>query len=159
MLKWYIIIVAVLFAGYQWKSGSAQQPKVITDPVYVEFRMDLDAGDRTLNAVLFGRMASRQECELEADDIWQKSLAECKQCQFKSSSCQKELPSRYAGIFNNQPLNTTYISFNSGHATERDGRMVLWGMNDAEAEMVCEFMREGMAKRYRGDVRCVIGGG
>ena len=61
MLKWYIIIAAALFAGYKWRSDSAQQPKVITDPVYVEFRMDLDAGDRTLNAVLFGRMASRQE--------------------------------------------------------------------------------------------------
>lgn len=160
MLKWYLIIAAVVFAGYQWKYRHSEgHLEEIANPVYVEYRMDLDAGGRTLNAVLFGKMASRRECEREAEQIWRESLSECEVCQFKSSSCQKELPSRYAGIFDDKPLNTTYISFNRGDARERDGRMVLWGMNDAEAEMVCEVMRKGMDQKYRGEVSCVVGGG
>jgi hypothetical protein len=160
MLKWYIIIAAVVFAGYKWQSRQPEgQVEEIANPVYVEYRMDLDAGGRTLNAVLFGKMASREECEREADQIWQKNLADCKVCQFKSSSCQKEMPKRYAGIFEDKPLNTTYISFNRADERERDGRMVLWGMSDAEAETVCEFIRQGLEQNYRGEVSCVIGGG
>lgn len=160
MLKWYLIIAAVIFAGYQWKQGQDKAgPEPISEPVYVEYRMDLNADGRILNAVLFGKMASRQECELQADEFWHRTLKDCAICEFKSSSCQKQLPARYSGIFDNKPLNTSYVSFTSQHRDERDGRMILWGMNDREAELVCDIIRRGVDAYYRGDVRCVVGGG
>ncbi|NQD35849.1 hypothetical protein HPT27_02370 [Permianibacter sp. IMCC34836] len=157
MLKWYLMAAAIAFAGYQWYLRQ-QNPLEIEHPVYVEYRMDIDAGGRTLNAVLFGKMVSFKECQAQADKIWRDSLADCEACQFESSKCQEELPKRYAGIFANERLSTSYIRFDRADRYERDGRMILWGMTDAEAQMVCEMISRGANDHYRGDVGCVVGG-
>ena len=45
-------------------------------------------------------------------------------------SCKDELPPRYARLFDDVPIASTYLSMNAGIAGERDGRIVVYGLAD-----------------------------
>ncbi len=157
MLKWYLIAAALAFGGYQWHLRQ-QNPDIIENPVYVEYRVDIEIPGHTINAVLFGAMASHKECSEKAEQMWRDTLTDCELCQFKSSTCKEELPTRYAGIFDGEPLNTSYMSFNRGARHERDGRLIFWGLTDQQSEQICAMVERGMRQHYQGQVDCIVGG-
>ena len=47
----------------------------------------------------------------------------------------------------------------SGAGDERDGRVVGYGLTDAEGTAVCEILRRQMAERHKGQTRCIAASG
>jgi len=62
-------------------------------------------------------------------------------------------------LFDNRSTYTSYVSFNRGSRFERDGRMIVWGLNDKDSRTFCGLMKNFMWKGYSGEVRCVFGRG
>ena len=65
----------------------------------------------------------------------------------------------YARLFDDVPIASPYLAANAGRASERDGRIVVFGLTDAEGMAVCESMRKTVAEKYRGDTDCVAASG
>ena len=72
------------------------------------------------------------------------------------AKCLEELPSRYARLFENVAIPSTYLAFTRGSRFERDGRMVVYGLTRAEGLAVCEQMRNSVSKEdYTGTLECI----
>ena len=150
-----ILLAAASYFGYQHLEASG--PRDITDPVFAEIRIDMNAGGRELNLVLFGKMADEQDCRTRAAIVWSKTISGCKECEFNVSNCLEELAPRYAKLFEDQQIQSTYLSFTRGNREERDGRMVIYGLTADEGNMVCEVARAQFQREYTGQVTCIEG--
>ena len=158
-----ILVMLVLGAAAYYFYGHLQSrredaaPQEITNPVYLEVNIETSVQGRQLEFVLFGKMADQDDCQNRADRAWGKVIEGCANCQKKISSCQPTLEPRYLRLFDDAPINTTYLSFTRGQQGERDGRMVFWGVTAAEGNAVCEAAKTEFSKNYKGAVSCVIG--
>ena len=73
----------------------------------------------------------------------------------KAPKCSKELPPRYARLFDNEPIPSAYLSANAGSARERDLRMVVYGLTDDEGMAICEVLRKELVKNFVGPTSCI----
>ena len=156
MKKW-IVMLLVLGAAYYFyqKRQDPNNPDHIDKPVYAELRVTLNALGRELEMALFAAMASEQECKTRAQYVWDNVISACSQCSSQVKECSTELPARYAQLFSNVPIASTYLSFTHGAKTERDGRMVIYGLTTQEGNILCDQMRQQFATRYTGKLECV----
>lgn len=69
--------------------------------------------------------------------------------------CKPSLPARYEQLFEDVPINMTYLSLTRGSRYERDGRIVIWGVTGKEGAALCEIVRGGVQSRYSGKSHCV----
>jgi hypothetical protein len=133
------------------------EPVEITDPVYAEIRIEMPIGSRQIDFVLFGKMASDEDCRLRANLIWEKMIQGCAACTIGVSACKKDLEPRYQRLFNDVSINTAYLSFTRGEPGERDGRMVIWGVTTEEGNAFCDQASQQFKTQYKGVVTCVVG--
>jgi len=159
-MKFLVVLIAL--AGIAYVVHGRQQamnPEVIETPVYAEFRVNATVQDREIDMVLFGEMASTEDCQQRANRVWEKLIDGCKECTMTLSSCKAELEPRYQRLFDDAPIHSTYLSFNRGSRYERNGRMVVYGLTGEEGNAMCEGIRSHFQSRYEGTVNCVIGSG
>ena len=64
--------------------------------------------------------------------------------------CQAQLPPRYARLFDDEPIPSTYLSASAGNAGERDGRLVVYGLTDQEGAAMCEPIRTMVLRVLQG---------
>ena len=69
------------------------------------------------------------------------------------------MPPRYARLFDDEQIPSTYLSLTAGLADERDGRLVVYGLTDKEGAVVCEQMRKVILQKYTGTAHCVAPAG
>ncbi len=151
-----ILFVAVGIPGY---SILKNNPSEISHPVYVESRVILNIPEisRELEYVFVGEMASEEDCLQRSERYLSKLFEECKTCNIKITKCAANLEKRYKRLFSGLKTYTTYLSFNKGSRFERNGRMVIWGLTDKEAEKACQMIRVKIKEKYKGTVQCVSG--
>ena len=99
-----------------------------------------------------GQTASRHQV---APLVWGNVISACAQCSSQVKDCRTELPARYAKLFSNVPIASTYLSLTRGSKTERDGRMVIYGLTTQEGNLLCEQMKQQFSTRYTGKLECV----
>ena len=92
-----------------------------------------------------------------SERIWRDTLASCPTCTFQSSECKRKLEPRYMQLFDNEPTYTTYLAMTRNSRFERDGRLIVWGLNDQEAQWLCSNMAKDIQKKYQGTVKCIKG--
>ncbi len=151
-----VLLLLLAAAGYYWHSHK-QDPEQITVPVYAEARVDLQVQGRELNMVLLGKMVDEDDCAARGELFWRHALEDCHECQFIRYECKPALSDIYQPLFANQPTRTSYIKLERGNRFERDGRMLVWGLNKFEAEWLCSFLQAKMKQTYNGQVGCVDG--
>ena len=147
---------AYFFYGHLQDRREAQAPKEITNPVYLDVRLEMSVQGRQFEFALFGKMEGDDDCRNRADVTWGKIIDGCAGCTKKVSTCQATLEPRYARLFDDVPINTTYLSLTRGKPTERDGRMVFWGVTSEEGNAVCDLVKQQFAKNYTGTISCVL---
>jgi len=154
-----LIASAVVFYFAWQKLSVSKGPPLIEDPVYGEMRASAEVGGREIEMALFARMADEQDCKLRARAFWEKALQDCPSCNLQPGSCKAELAPRYARLFDDVPIPSTYLSLTAGEADERDGRIVVYGLTEEEGEVVCKEMRKVVLKEYKGTAHCVAASG
>lgn len=156
MKKWIVLIFVVGAAYYFYqKRQDTNNPDRIDQPEYAEIRVTLNAQGRELEMALFAAMASEEECRNRTQRVWDNVISGCSRCSSQVKECRTELPPRYAKLFANTPIASTYLSFTHGSKTERDGRMVIYGLTAQEGNLLCEQMKQQFAARYTGKLECV----
>jgi hypothetical protein len=156
------LIVLVLIAGlgwYFWNKHIGGPPQNFEHPVFGEIRATADIGGREIEMAVFARTADDFDCNTRALVSWSKALAACPTCKLQPAKCQAQLPPRYARLFDDVPIPSTYLSATAGRADERDGRVVVYGLTDREGEAVCEQLRTVLLQEYRGTAHCVKASG
>jgi hypothetical protein len=152
-----IIGIAAWFAWKKYEEGGG--PAVITDPVYAEIRASVTVQNREIEMALFVRSSSELDCRTRARVSWAGALRSCETCTLAEPKCQKELPPRYARLFDDVPIPSTYLSATGGVRGERDGRLVVYGLTDKEGEYLCEMIRSKILENYKGTAHCVPASG
>ena len=156
----FTLIVIAVVGWYAWhKFAGDGPPPVIENPVYGEMRATANIQGREIEMAIFARMTDDRDCQLRSQLVWSEALKDCANCTVQSVKCQAQLPSRYARLFKDEPIPSTYLSASAGRADERDGRIVVYGLTDKEGAAVCEVVRESMLKRYHGTAHCVQASG
>jgi hypothetical protein len=157
-MKFLIILIVLGTGAYLVHNHrEAQNPATIESPVYAELRMDARIQGREFNLVLFGEMASQEDCQQRADRTWNKLIDGCKDCTMSLTSCSAQLEPRYRRLFDNARIHSTYLSFTRGSRFERNGRMVVYGLTADEGDAVCESIMADFQTRYEGKVSCIHG--
>lgn len=160
-MKFLVVLIAVAAVAYvvHDRRQGAMNPEVIEAPVYAELRMSTSVQGRDIDMVLFGEMASAEDCQERSSRVWQKLIDDCKECTMALSSCKTDLEPRNRRMFDDAPIQSTYLSFDRGNRYERNGRMVVYGLTGDEGNAVCQTIKNNFQRRYEGTVSCVIGRG
>ena len=120
-----------------------------------KIRVAIDIPSRSLDMVMFGAMANDEDCRNRTQIVWEKVISGCAQCSFQVKDCKNQLPARYAKLFSNTPIASTYLSMTRGSKYERDARLVIYGLTAREGNAVCEQMKQRFATRYTGKLECI----
>jgi hypothetical protein len=115
--------------------------------------------NREIEMAVFVRTRNQLECAGGTRAMWGGALKNCPTCTLQEPKCYDELPPRYAKLFDDVPIPSTYLSATSGGILERDARIVVYGLTDAEGPGVCETLRAQLATQYRGKTHCVKASG
>jgi len=156
-MKLFVIVIVLAVIGFVVKGRmDKSNPAVIEHPVYAEMRVDLKEGIREINIALFGEAVDMDDCNLRTEQTWSKVLSGCPACEVSPAKCLEDLPPRYARLFENVAIPSTYLAFMRGSRFERDGRMVVYGLTREEGLAVCEQMRNSVSKEdYTGTLECI----
>jgi hypothetical protein len=159
-MKTLFVIVLVLGASwFFWKKHVDGPPQVIENPVYGEVRVSVTEGNREVEAALFVRASSELDCKGRGLVGWTGAFSGCPSCKLTPPRCSAELPARYARLFDDVRIPSAYLSATAGKASERDGRLVVYGLTDQEGVMFCEMMKAKLAEKYTGTLSCIAPSG
>ena len=122
-------------------------------------RGSANLGSREIEMVIFGRASSDEDCRVRARVSVEGALSACPSCQMQPVSCKNELPARYARLFDDMAIPSTYLSMTAGASDERDARLVVYGLTDQEGAYICEELRKMVLQKYRGAAHCVAASG
>lgn len=159
-MKVVLIIVVLLVAGYFWyehdSAPPVSGPPVVTDAWYAEIRGTNNVGQgREIELALFARALNEKDCLDGIRSGWANFARTCPTCTSEAPKCMKELPVRYARLFDDVRIPSAYLSGTAATAQERDIRVVVYGLTDTEGMTVCELMRKELRKNFTGATHCV----
>lgn len=156
-MKQLLVLVALGVIGYlAWqKYQRGGPPAPIEHPIYTELRVTTTIEGREIEMAAFGRMPDMRECQLRGEKYWTEKLEHCPSCQLQPAKCQETLPPRYARLFDDVPIPSTYLSLSPGQEGEREARLVVYGLTDQEGAVICEGMKSLILEKYEGTGHCV----
>jgi len=77
---------------------------------------------REIELALFARALDERDCAIGTNAGWGNIKKSCPTCTAQPPKCSKELSPRYARLFDDVPIPSTYLSGTAGTARERDER-------------------------------------
>ncbi|WP_417069185.1 hypothetical protein [Niveibacterium terrae] len=156
-----VVLVILAAAGYLWKQNhqKVQAPEVLANPVYAEARVKMNVQGRDIEGVMLGKTVDQADCQKNIEtltrQIEEQSPKVCPTCKVNvTSECKADLAPRYAILFDNQPTHVAYISFAKGDPSEREYRLIYWGVTVPESERLCSGLSVFQRGR-KGPVSCV----
>ena len=123
-----ILIFLLALTGFSYYVLTHHSPfqTEVTDPYYVEIRIDVPLKSTTLQMVGVGKMYSLQDCQARSLVVWANMLKHLGEVSV-DTQCKKTLAKRYLKLFENQQVSATYIVYDKGRDEERDGRFLIYG--------------------------------
>ena len=157
----FLAICAGAFYFYYFKTHQKTEP--IADPVYGEVLTNITFKDRSLDIAFFLEAADEKDChakEQALEEGFVKGLGPlCRKagCKTDKQECKKELPPRYAKLFDKQPGLLTYVSFSRGDKDEQEMRLIFWGVTTDESDTLCDEISKDFAKatKWKGKIECI----
>ena len=164
MKKLIVFLLVVGALSFAWKSGLMREalgrdPAVIPNPVYAVIRLRSQFRDRTIDAVALAKTFDQADCQRDSEDAVDRMTRHQDRegvlvWQLVSSECKSDLDSRNAKLFDNKPTFANYVSASPGDASEREFRLIFWGVTAAEGDLMCgEIPR--VQDRWHGTVTCI----
>lgn len=140
-------------------AGGRETALDFSNPVYAEVRIKQAVGGRELEMMYLGKMANESDCQKHAAALSASFISGCRECTASPPLCKRTISARDEMIFDNEPIHATYISMAAGDASEREGRIIFWGLTVAEGNQVCDAMRGKLQSMHSGTVSCVRASG
>jgi hypothetical protein len=153
-VKLLFAIAGLLGLGYYIYHNHSPFQTEVTDPHYVEIRLNYQAQDVQLVGV--GKMNSYEDCTARALIVWASSLEHMGNIRV-NSECKKDLPQKYLKLFDNKKTHATYVAFDKGEGGERDGRFLIYGVPASHVYKSCEEITKKAKEKYSGEVYCIQG--
>ena len=75
-MKNFFLIIAVV-VGVSYGHHHFRNPAVIENPIYGEFRVELDVGPRKLTMLGFGKMSNEADCRERGERVWRDLVKNC----------------------------------------------------------------------------------
>ncbi len=167
-MKKIIVLILIVGAGaYLWQERlKALNPDVITNPVYAAVRITTDfPGNRgQVEGVLLIQAVDQADCKKQlrsVDNILEEQGKKGGSTWTKKAfECKTELTSREARLFNNEPTFVTYLSAGRGQPSEREHRLIYWGLTVEQSNKICEATAPiAFRKDRKGQVACIYANG
>lgn len=153
-MKNVVILILLFGAGYYFYTNHSPFQTDVTDPYFVEIRINDLQSD--LQIVGFGKMNSYADCQGRAAIIWAKAFEKVGKVSI-DTACNKQISKKYQRLFENQPIQATYIVFDKGTDRERDGRFVIYGVASSHVAQQCSIITRKVRQSYNGKIYCVQG--
>jgi hypothetical protein len=156
-MKTKVFVVVIIAIGIYFYKILSDNPSEITDPVYMESRVNIDVPNtsRELEVVFIGEMASKDDCTKRKRYYLEHLLEKCQFCTIKLTECKLDIHSRYKNLFLDRKTHTTYLRLTKGSRFERNGQLVVWGLTDEEAHFFCSDLKGRIKEKYTGTVKCI----
>ncbi|AMO25066.1 hypothetical protein GCM10027034_04910 [Ramlibacter solisilvae] len=163
MKKLLLLLLVVGAAVYSWRSRQeareldAKHPVVISNPVYAEVRVTMNAGSRSIEGVVLAKTVDQADCEQFSQQLVGKlsgNQGGAPSLQLQSRECKAALTPRNARLFDNEPTFVTYVSAARGERTEREIRWIYWGVTADESDRTCGIVPH-LQKGWKGTVSCI----
>ncbi len=163
-MKKIIIFLLIVAAAYYFlqryhKAHDVDlDPEVIVNPVYAEARVKFETPGRTVDGVMLMQTVDQADCQKQSHAL-ERYLKEsqasiCPTCKLQPSECKTELEPRYLKLFDNKTSSVTYLSLPRGDRSERELRLIYWGVTLEESDRLCSAL-PAFQKGRKGVVTCV----
>jgi hypothetical protein len=129
------------------------------DSKYLEGRLNMSEDGISLDVVMLVRLRAWDDCGEISKKIIDSKIGKCPGCTFEIKECTGKLSKRYAKLFDNKPAQTSYLSYDAADATERDMRMLTWGLNREQARMACSMLVNSTGQRTKNQPLCIASTG
>lgn len=154
------IVVAALLAPRLLNRHHAEEGEdaaTITNPVYAEARMKLEAGGNSIEGVMMAQTIDQADCERQVSQLKQhlSGFANvCPTCKMQAPECKTDIAPQYTRLFDNKPTSLTYLSMARGQPSEREMRLIYWGISVDQSDKLCSAV-PNFQKSRKGVVSCV----
>jgi len=157
-VKVILAIIALVGLVYYVIAYHSPFQTEVTDPYFVEIRINVPARSEQLNLVGIGRMNSLEDCQIRSMVYWSSMLDQLGKVKV-STECKQELPAKFLKLFENQQATATYVAFDKGNGGERDGRFLIYGASSTMVYDACQKFVEQATDtgKYQGRIYCVKG--
>ena len=164
-VKNILVFLLIIGAGaYVWKnrqpdSAQKQSSDVIANPVYAEARVKMSVMGREIEGVMLGKTVDQADCQKNIETIKRQMEIQsphiCPTCRVETTTqCKTELLPRYARLFDNEPTSVSYISLGQGDPSEREYRLIYWGVTVEESGRLCSAVPQ-IQRGRKGVVTCI----
>jgi hypothetical protein len=154
-MKAIILVIVLGAAAYYVLANHSPFQLVETDPHYAEIRVNVPG--TSVQLVGFGKMHSKEDCLARSVIVWSEVFKKTGKLDLVKNDCNKELSPRYSALFENKPFHATYLVFEKGDNSERDGRFIIFGVPSSIVAKECSKIIDSAKTRYRGKVYCIQG--
>jgi len=158
MLLIVVVGVAILAPRIlQWHGQQNEDAQVISHPIYAEARVKMDTSSSSIEGVMLAQTTDQADCEKHVRIMEQRltsSASICPTCKLQTPECKAELAPRYVKIFENKPAAVDYLSLARGDPSEREIRLIYWGVTVEQSDKLCSAVSE-FQKTRKGAVTCV----
>lgn len=157
-MKTFILLLILSGASYYVITHHSPFQTEVTDPYYVEIRIDVPLQTTSLQMVGVGKMYSLQDCQARSLVVWANMLKHLGEVSV-DTQCKKTLAKRYLKLFDNKQVSATYIVYDKGRDEERDGRFLIYGAPSSMAYDACKKVADKTKKKgvYTGEIYCIKG--
>jgi hypothetical protein len=158
IVKVLIVVLFLLGASYYVISHHSPFQTEVTDPYYVEIRIDVPVRATQLQFVGVGRMNSLADCQARSMIVWANMLEHMGEVSV-DTECKKKVAQKYMKLFDNKQATATYLAYDKGEGGERDGRFLIYGAPSSMAYEACKQYVEKATRQtsYSGQIYCIKG--
>ena len=172
MFKILLLVAVIVGVGFHIAKDHKMKklnPEVIDKPVYLHIGLKRVDQQRTVDGVFLVQAASQDDCEGHATYVMKGFRAALEMVEkeharmvaaappgtgepipkpptisFADHKCEETPTTRNARLFENSPTHVTFLSASRSKRTERETRMIFWGISVQESTDLCN----AMIKRY-----------
>jgi hypothetical protein len=153
------VVLAILVAPRLLNRHLAQgdEMSAIANPVYAEARMKVDAGGNSIEGVMMAQTIDQADCQRQVSELSQelsKVASVCPTCKLQAPECKVDIAPQYTRLFDNKPTSLTYLSLARGQSSEREMRLIYWGVSVEQSDKLCNAVPD-FQKHRKGAVSCV----
>ncbi len=160
LIVFLLVVGALYYVGKsgQFNLGVGGAPRVIANPVYAVIRFRTQFHDRTIDMVTYAKTFDLADCRSAStkleDNVENNQRDDAPEWKLVSSECKSDLDARNAKLFDNKPTFANYVSATPGTSSEREVRLIFWGVTAQEGELMCGEVPR-IQQRWKGAVTCI----